>query len=191
MRHKGLVQILAAFLLTVGSGNAGAESAKPVERFTAFAVNMTGGGSGVVQIAIERWSTEAERDMLKKTLVEKGPDALLGTLQKIRPRVGYMRLPNTLGWDLYFARDIRREDGTRQVILATDRPVSFAEARRSTRSLQYDFTLVDIRFDASGKGKGELAAAARVKVNEKTNAIEIENYGARPVDLINVKSEKP
>ncbi len=191
MRIKTLVSILGAFLVTLGSSVSSADSAKTIEQFTAFAVSMGAGASGVVQIAIERWSTDAERDMLKSTLGEKGPDALLGALQKIRPRAGYMRLPNTLGWDLYFARDIRREDGTRQVILATDRPISFAEARRSTRSLQYDFTLVDIRFDKSGKGKGELAAAAKLTINKKTNAIEIENYGARPVDLINVKSEKP
>jgi hypothetical protein len=191
MRIKTLVIILAAFLVTLGAGVAAAEDAKPIERFKAFAVNMGSGNSGLVQIAIERWSTDAERDMLKKTLAEKGADALLGTLQKIRPRTGYMRLPNTRGWDLYFARDVRREDGTRQVTLGTDRPISFAEARRSTRSMQYQFTLVDIRFDASGKGKGTLSTAAKLTINKKTNAIEIENFDARPVDLINVASEKP
>jgi hypothetical protein len=191
MRVKTLVRILGALLVTLGPPIAFAEDAKPIERFEAFAVKMTSGSSGLVQIAIERWSTDAERDMLRKTLAEKGPDALLGTLQKIRPRTGYMRLPNTRGWDLYFARDVRREDGTRQVILATDRPISFAEARRSTRSLQYQFTLIDIRFDAAGKGKGTLSTAAKLTINKKTNAIEVENFDARPVDLINVKSEKP
>ena len=157
MRVKTLVGILGALVVTLGPCVASAEDAKPIERFEAFAVKMTSGSSGLVQIAIERWSTDAERDMLRKTLAEKGPDALLGVLQKIRPRTGYMRLPNTRGWDLYFARDVRREDGTRQVILATDRPISFAEARRSTRSLEYQFTLIDIRFDAAGKGKGTLS----------------------------------
>jgi hypothetical protein len=123
--------------------------------------------------------------------VEKGPDALLKALQKTKPRVGFMRLPNTRGWDLYFARDIRRPDGTRQVLLASDRYISFQEVRSSTRSLKYQFTVIDIRFDAEGKGTGELAGAAMVSVNKETNSIEIENYGARPVDLINVKSEKP
>jgi hypothetical protein len=190
MRVKTLVSILGAFLVALGPAVA-AESAKPIERFKAFAVNMGSGNSGLVQIVIERWSTDAERDMLKKTLAEKGPDALLGTLQKIRPRTGYMRLPNTRGWDLYFARDVRREDGTRQVILATDRHIAFAEARRSTRSLQYQFTLFDIRFDAAGKGKGTLSTAAKLTINPKSNAIEVENFDARPVDLINVTSEKP
>jgi hypothetical protein len=191
MRVKTLVSILGAFLVALGPAVVAAESAKPIERFKAFAVNMGSGNSGVVQIVIERWSTDAERDILKRTLAEKGPDALLGALQKIRPRTGYMRLPNTRGWDLYFARDVRREDGTRQVILATDRPISMAEARRSTRSRQYQFTLVDIRFDASGKGKGTLSTAAKLTINPKSNAIEVEDFNARPVDLINVASEKP
>ncbi|MGH9364301.1 MAG: hypothetical protein ACRD1B_03420, partial [Thermoanaerobaculia bacterium] len=58
------------------------------------------------------------------------------------------------------------------------------------RSLDYDFTIVDIRFDAEGKGTGQLAGAAKVSYNAKTNHIEIENYGARPIDLINVKVDK-
>jgi hypothetical protein len=40
------------------------------------------------------------------------------------------------------------------------------------------------------KGTGQLAGAARVTFNKSTNHIEIESYASRPIDLINVKSEK-
>lgn len=191
MRTKRAMGVLAVCLLLLQAGGAAAASKKPLERFTCFAANMTQGKAGVVQIQIDRWSTDAERDMLRTTLREKGPDALLKALQGIKPRVGFMRLPNTRGWDLYFARDIKREDGTRQVILASDRYIAFGEAMSSTRSMQYRFTIIDIRFDTEGKGTGELSAAAKVSINPKTNTLEIENYGAQPTDLINVKSEKP
>ena len=149
------------------------------------------GNSGFVNIVIERWSTDAEREMLRGTLIDKGPDALLSAVQKIRPRAGYIKLPNTVGWDLAYARDVQREDGTRQIIIASDRPIAFGEVTQNTRSLKYYFTIVDIRFDAEGKGKGELAGAALVTYNQKTNCVEVENYSSRPIDLINVKVEKP
>jgi hypothetical protein len=195
MKTRRALGFLTACLLLLQAGVADAASPKPLERFTCFAVNMTGmgkgGAAGMVQIAINRWSTEAERDALRGTLVTKGPDALLSALQKTKPPVGYMRLPNTRGWDLYFARDIRKPDGSRQIILASDRYITFGEAASSSRSMQYQFTVIDIRFDAEGKGTGELAGAAKVSLNKETNLIEIENYSARPVDLINVKVDKP
>jgi hypothetical protein len=194
MKNRSAPGVLAACLVLLRSGLAEAADIKPVERFTCFAANMTGmgkPGTSVVQITVERWSTDDERERLRTTLIEKGPDALLVALQKTKPRVGFMRMPNTLGWDLYYARDIKRDDGTRQVILASDRPIGFREVANQTRSKNYAFTIVDIRFDAEGKGTGELAPAAKVTFNAKTNHIEIENYSARPLDLINVKSEKP
>jgi hypothetical protein len=168
-----------------------ASAAAPIETFTATAVNMSGvgrPGAGVVEIAIERWSTDGERDRLVTVLKEKGPEALMSALQKMR-RVGYIRTPGRIGWDLHFARDIKREDG-RQVVIATDRPMSFWEASRRPRSADYDFTLIDIRFDPDGKGTGKLAVAAKVDFNEKTQTVEIENYGIEPVRLTEVRSKK-
>ncbi len=195
MKIRGITCVLAVCLLLLQAGVADAAKAKTIARFTCVAVNQSGSGrtgnSGFVNIVIERWSTDAEREMLRGTLIDKGSDALLSAVQKIRPRVGYIKLPNTVGWDLSYARDVQRDDGTRQVILATDRPIAFGEVTQNTRSLKYDFTIVDIRFDAEGKGKGELAGAALVTYNQKTNSVEIENYSSRPIDLINVKVEKP
>ena len=64
------------------------------ERFTAMAVNMSRGGSGTVEIVVNRWSTDAERTKLMSTLMTQGDDKLLSVLQDI-PRVGYFRSANT------------------------------------------------------------------------------------------------
>jgi hypothetical protein len=168
-----------------------AAAAAPVETFTATTANVSGVGRpglGTVDIVIERWSTDGERDRLVSVLKDKGPDALLSALQKM-PRVGYIRTPTSIGWDLHFARSVNSAEG-RQVVIATDRPMSFWEAANRPRSADYDFTLVDIRFDPDGKGTGKLAVAAKVDYNEKTQTIEVENFGIEPVRLTEVRSKK-
>ena len=131
--------------------------------------NVGNAVAGRLEIVIERWSSERERDELIATLKEKGSDALLSKLQKL-PRVGYIRDANrgTLGWDLHFARERKLDDGGRQIVLATDRPISAWEAFNRPRSADYDFTLADIRFDGDGKGVGKLAVAAKISTDDKT-----------------------
>jgi len=188
--RKGVgVALLSAVALAAPS-NGQAQKVTPVERFTCFAAAMGRGKSGIVQIVIERWSTEEERELLKGTLMQKGPDALLAALQSVKPRVGYMRTPNTMGWDLYYARSTQNPDGTRRVFLATDRRIAFGEAMNQTRSMQYDFTLVEIHFDKDGKGEGKLSLAVKVEVDPKTQQIELENYDTRPVDFLDVRVDK-
>jgi hypothetical protein len=181
----------AAWLVASPSTVQIVDAAATIETFTATAVNMSGvgrPGAGVVEISIERWSTDAERDRLVTVLKEKGSDALLNALQKL-PRVGYIRTPGRIGWDLHFARNNKTDEG-RQVVIATDRPMSFWEASRRPRSADYDFTLIDIRFDPDGKGTGKLAVAAKVDFNNKTQTVEIENFGIEPVRLTEVRSNK-
>jgi hypothetical protein len=183
--------VASAWLMTSPSSVQTVNAAAAIETFTATAVNMSGvgrAGAGVVEIAIERWSTDGERDRLVNVLKEKGSGALLSALQKM-PRVGYIRTPGRIGWDLHFARSIKTDEG-RQVVIATDRPMSFWEASRRPRSADYDFTLIDIRFDPDGKGTGKLAVAAKVDYNDKTQTVEIENFGIEPVRLTEVRSSK-
>ena len=70
---------LAALVAIAAVVPVAAQDKKP-ERyiFTAFAVNMgSGPNAGVVDIALERLSTDEERANLITTFVEKGQDALL------------------------------------------------------------------------------------------------------------------
>lgn len=82
LQTASLAVASVALALLLGSGAVGAAK-EPVEKFTATAVNMTGVGratAGTLEIAVERWSTDAERDRLVQVLKEKGPDALLDRL---------------------------------------------------------------------------------------------------------------
>ena len=77
-------------------------------RFTAVAVQKSAGAAGQVQISVERWSTAEERQALIAlvgTATDKpgGQDQLLEALQNIKVRTGFIRLPNTMGWELKYA----------------------------------------------------------------------------------------
>jgi hypothetical protein len=192
-RWAGLT-LAAAVSLSSSSVTVEAQNRRPIERLLATSVNMSNVGRanpGRIEIVIERWSSERERDELIATLKDKGSDALLKQLQKL-PRVGYIRDANgrSVGWDLHFARERKLEDGGRQIVLATDRPISAWEAMNRPRSMDYDFTVADIRFDGDGKGVGKLAVAAKVTTNDKTGAIEIENFSSEPVRLTDVTTTR-
>ena len=196
MTHLKLLSVVLLASLAGASGTAPSESAedKAVLRLHAFAVDMSGAGrarAGALEIAIERWSTDEERDRLRAILIESGGDALLSALQKVKPRAGYIRTSSSLGWDIHYAREEPVGDGGRRVIIATDRPMSFWELRNQPRSVQYDFTLAEIRLNKDGKGEGKLARAAKISWDPGTRTIEIENYGIEPVRLTEVRVEGP
>jgi hypothetical protein len=193
LRWGGLA-LAAAMSLSSSSVTVEAQSRRPIERLLATSVNLSNVGTpspGRLEIVIERWSSERERNELIATLHDKGSDALLSQLQKL-PRVGYIRDANgkSIGWDLHFARERKLDDGGRQIVLATDRPISAWEAFNRPRSADYDFTLADIRFDGDGKGVGKLAVAAKITSDPKTGAIEIENFSSEPVRLTEVTSSR-
>jgi hypothetical protein len=153
------------------------------ESFTGFAINMNSGPkTGTIDFTIERWSTDAERDQLLAIIAEKPKDPtqpLLRALQKL-PKVGGIRTPETLSWDLHYARQFPDPEGGRKIVLATDRPIAFAEARNSTRSMDYPFTIVEIHLDKNDKGEGKILAGTKIFVDKNKNLV-LENYAQQPV----------
>jgi hypothetical protein len=169
-------------------------SAKPLLSLHAFAVNLGGRAAtraGTLDIVIERWSTDAEAAKLHDTLVERDQDqdALLSTLQGLE-RVGYIRSSTSLGWDVHFARQMVTSDGSRRIVVATDRPMSFWEAMNRPRSADYAFTLAEIRLKADGTGEGKLVPAAQITFDQDNDTLVVENYGTEPTRLTEVREEK-
>ena len=172
-------------LLALLTGAAAAQSHDGPVRYRALAVNM---GSPVrwsslnVEMVVNRWSTDAERDRLVSVLLEKGADKLLETLQDM-PRVGYIRTPDSIGYDLKFARRAPLEDGGERVILATDRYIGFWEAANRPRTVDYPFTVIELRLRPDGEGEGKMSLFTKIIVEKKTNTVILEDYGIQPVLL--------
>jgi hypothetical protein len=186
------VKALLPRVLFVSCAVAAALLAPPVvsgqnqkESFTGFAINLNSGPrTATVDFTIERWSTDAERDQLLAILKEekdriRANEKLLKALQKM-PKVGYIRTTNTLAWDLHYARQGALDEGGRRIVLGTDRPIGFAEARNNTRTMDYPFTIVEIQLDKNDKGEGKILAGTQLYI-DKNNQLVLEHYGQQPV----------
>ncbi|MEO8480912.1 MAG: hypothetical protein ABI634_01810 [Acidobacteriota bacterium] len=168
-------------------------TAAATERFTATAVNMSAAGAAPattpVSIVISRWSTDAERDALVNALREKGPDAVLDKLKDM-PRAGSIAAAGSIGQEIHFARRVLGPNNTERVVLITDRPMSIWEMRSGSRTLDYPFTLVELRVGSDGKGEGKASVATKVIFDKDSNNVVLENYDIQPIGLQNVTREK-
>ena len=182
--------ITIALICVFGWNSAGiAQTRGEPEQFDASYVDINTGRTGPVQISVTRWSTPAERATLQQTLFKKGQDALLEALRDMRS-VGRISTPGNIGYDLRFAEQRALPDGGREIILATDRPMSFWEIVNKPRSSQYPFTWLQFRMRPDGTGQGKVAVAARITGEEADDLIEVEDFAIQPVRLENIRSKK-
>jgi hypothetical protein len=177
-----LIFAIAAFLCNTSGF---ADDQKFKETYYANAIALGKGLSSQLQITITRWTTDEERNDLLKTLAEKGQDKMID-LMRDQEETGFLRLPNTMGYRLYYAYQTKK-DNKRRIVLSTDRPVSMPEAWRNGRSMDYATTMVVLDLDENDKGEGILGFALKLKMDPATRQLEIENYGTDPVQLRNVR----
>jgi hypothetical protein len=172
--------------VALASAAALAQTLGAPEHFTAAAIDMNRGAAGPIEVQVDRWSTDAQRDRLVKALLTKGADKLLDTLQDM-PVMGHFNAPGRLGIDIRFARHYPGEDGGERVVIATDRRIGFLEARNQPRSIDYPFTVIELALNRDGEGEGRMSLATKVIYDRKKNMITLENFQLQPVLLTQVR----
>ena len=133
---------------------------------------------------------ESQRQHLIATFLEKKQDGLIRELEK-QPEFGQFNFPGymgpdpnnvmRLGTDIRDAMNVPGEDGGRRIVIITPRVIGFREAANQPRTVDYPFTLFEMRFDKSGSGEGRMAYATQLNFDKAKNAIEIENYSSEPI----------
>jgi hypothetical protein len=204
-RRGALVAALALLLGSIASAQEQKEKKEEFkETYEAFAVAMgtsnppviPPGMSTTLQINVTRWTTDEERANLFAVLVEKGQEDLVKALQKSE-ETGFLRVTGrTVSRNpfpserLRYARQLDLGEGKRRIVLATDRYISFYEARNQPRYRDYDMSLLVMDVDAEGNGEGQLAMGVRLSVDTEKKTLVVENYGTEPVRLTKIRRVK-
>ena len=168
----------------------GAASAQPPGlplKLRGFALNFTGvgaGRSGDLEITVDRWSSDAEREKLQSAMASGGVSALTSAVTAITPRVGVITTARGGSLDLKFAREIAGTDGARRLVLATDKVTAPKDAPKADT---YDFLVIEVRLDKAGKGEARTAGPARLRYNKELGALELDRYGVEPVWVKDLK----
>ena len=187
---------VAICLLTVRDGSA--QRQPPIAKFQAEAMDTSGATpqrAGKIEIDIEHWSKDGVGEKLGAA-VDGGAAKLLDTLKSAGNPIGVIVSPGLQGLgararerrsqSLLYARDLKTAAG-RQIVIATDEHLGFGEpGRERVRSEANEFTVIDIRFGANGKGVGKIALADHVTYNKATKSIELSGYDKLPASLVDV-----
>ena len=180
--------VVAALVLLLAPLAASPQIEDTPARFTAAAVDMNRGAAGQLEFVVNRWSSDADRDRLMTVMFDKGPEKLLDALQEM-PRMGYIRRPGNIGWDIRFARHMALPDGGERIILVTDRRMGFREIANRHRTVDYPFTVIEMRLQKNGEGEGKVSVATRIIADKANKVVTLENYDIQPVMLTKVTRE--
>ena len=193
VRRRVTVAAVAAVAgLSLAGTSGSAQTGCVPEDFTAWAVNRGPSAfflTSAVDMHIARWSTEREKDRFARTLLDRGPDALLKALRDAAP-VGAIRTPLTLPDDLLFAWQEPLVDGGRRIILITDRPMVVWKEAMQVQGTEDTFTVLEIRLTPNGEGEGKVAIGSNIGVDRSLDLIELKDYDAEPVRLIDVRTKR-
>ena len=167
-RRFGYGGLLLALLLAAAVPAISADN-KPTETIDAQAMGTsTQMGRNVgIKVIINRYSTQADRQVLVAAFKKGQHQGLVKALQDMKP-VGRIAITGTLGYDLAYIALIPSPTG-RKIRFATNRLVRFGEAYANTQSQSFDLTAgeFDLNDADNKKSGGVLYPAAQLIINKQ------------------------
>jgi hypothetical protein len=118
------------------------------------------------------------------------PTAALAQAIGRAPTIGYLWTADVTGYSIKYAYRAPLPDGGERVILATDRRLGTHTAAwqpTSSNLTDYEFTVIEIRFNGKGVGEGKTSLTTKVIVDNEAKTVALENYAAAAPILRNVK----
>jgi hypothetical protein len=168
---------------------ASAQDKAPPQAYSGVAIG-TGGSVGSKTISfdfrIAQFTTDEELQNLAQLVKDQGTDALRRALEK--EDKGRINAVGSTGNQIAVAR--KRQDGSQTIItIVTARTMPFVELYRSGRTTDYPFGYLQAKLDATGKGNGQIMAAAKLRFDKKKGQYEIESFGNQYIKAINVRPQ--
>jgi len=190
MRRHPFLVLLTIAILGLASVATSEDKPKPLETFTGRVMSVQTGQAGIVEIVVNQWSPAVEKKILENVLAKSGSPAMVDEMERM-PQVGYIRTPETMGDALFYGTDTTLPDGSRQVVFATNRPISAMATVGGGAKNNYDLSVIEIRFKkGSSKGEGKIVIGGKASIDPKTHKLSITNYDSEPPRFSDVKSKK-
>jgi hypothetical protein len=156
-------------------------------QYSAVAIGQAGAAAGKsfgLTVYVDGVSAPGDIDELVGTLKQKGQDGVVSAMEKMKD-IGRVAPTGSVGTGMRVVLVRPTPDGGQHIVLATNRPITFAELYNGTRSRDYPIGIVVLNVDKDGKGTGSFAPRCKVRFN-KNKQLEIEHYGQKPFRLTNV-----
>ncbi len=178
--------VVAALVLVAAvlSFSQGANKREEFEA-TAFGQGTSLGQTFGVTIIIEEYSPVDEFNILQEAFNKAGMNGITNALQKFHSK-GRIAVTGTLGADLAYVRTWPTPTG-RRIRGMTNRPIRFGEAWADGRSMDYNVTGFELDISTEkGKSTGTLIPACQLKLDKKTNELQIETFNSPPWKLVDI-----
>jgi hypothetical protein len=132
----------------------------------AYGTSTQLGKNFTVRLIVYEYSTPEDRKILIESFQKGQNNGLVNALEKMKA-VGRVTMPNTLGFDVSYIREIKTSTG-RTIRFITNRKIAFGEAYWSTQSKSYNLTAGEIKINEQDKSKssGVLFPATQLTINK-------------------------
>ena len=167
----GSIVVLSMLVSTVVHAAAG----RMTIQATAMGTSTQLGRLYNINILIENFSTDDDRQSLIAAFKKKGQDGLIDVLEDMKPKGRLRFASGGVGNDIKYIIELPSKEG-RKLRLITDRNLAFGELYNNTRSRDYSVGAIELLLTPDGKGSGTVLPACKLKVNKKTKQVEIETY---------------
>jgi hypothetical protein len=145
-----------------------------------------GGKTILFNFRVTQYTTDEELQNFAQLVKDKGTDALRSALEK--EDKGRINAVGSTGNQIAVAR--KRQEGSDTIItIVTARNMPFIELYRSGRTTDYPFGYLQVKLDATGKGTGQIMAAAKIRFDKKKGQYEIESFGNQYIKATNVRPQ--
>ena len=132
----------------------------------AYGTSTQLGKNFTVRLIVYEYSTPEDRKILVESFQKGQNDGLANALERMKA-VGRITMPNTLGFDVSYIREIKTPTG-RSIRFVTNRRIAFGESYWSTQSKSFNLTAGEIRINDQDKNKsdGVLYPATQLTINK-------------------------
>jgi hypothetical protein len=184
--HISLFTLVLLISLCMG---ASAQDNTPPQAYSGVAIGTggsVGGRSTHFDFRITQYTTDQEVQNFADLVRDKGTDSLRRALEK--EDKGRISAVGSTGNQIAIAR--KRQQGSETIItIVTARNMPFVELYNNGRSTDYPFGYLQVKLDATGKGRGQIMAAARIRFDKKKGQYEIESFGNQYIKAENVRPQ--